>query len=101
MPDGDGVATISSIANVTRSTASGNGYSSWLPFGIGDLAVAAAKELDQAEAVAERVGQYGDLAPGVYAGFGLELRAGGDGANERGFELVDDDVNMHGGPMAS
>src|SRR5277367_3208546 len=97
-PDGAGRATISSIANVTRSTASGNGYSSRLPFGIGDLVVAATKEFDQAEAVAERVGQYGDFAPGVDAGFGLERRAGAD---ERGLELVNDDVDMHGGPMAS
>ena len=50
--------------------------------------------------MAERVGQHGDLAPGVDPDFRLRPRAGGDGAVKRGFDVVDDHVDMHRRPMA-
>ena len=54
--------------------------------------VAAFVELQQAEAVAERIGQHGDPAIGRVLGRGLELGARRDGAFDGGIDVVDDDV---------
>jgi len=40
--------------------------------GLGDLVIAAAAKFDQAESVAERIGQHDDLPPG----FGTDIRFG-------------------------
>ena len=45
-----------------------------------NFVVAAADELEQAEAVAQGIGEQRDVAVGVLAGLALEGRAGGDGA---------------------
>jgi len=43
---------------------------------LGDLVITAAEELDQAEAVAEGIGQHDDLAPGLGPDFRFGPRAG-------------------------
>jgi hypothetical protein len=55
--------------------------------------------LDQAEAVAERIGQNGDLAPGVYLDWRLDLRTGREGALDHNPDVVNDHVEVHGRPV--
>jgi hypothetical protein len=66
---------------------------------VDDFVIAAAKELDQTEAVAERVGQDGDVAPNLDLGFALELGAGSKSARQGGLDIIDDQIEMHGGPV--
>src|SRR5690606_8783598 len=60
-----------------------------------DLVVAATDEFDQADAVAEGIGQHGDLAPVVGLHLGLEARAGVARPVERSFDLIDHEIQVH------
>jgi len=67
----------------------------------GDLVIAPAEELDQADAVAERVGKERELAPFVRGGRAFDARAGGLGACHRGVDVGDDEIEMHRRPVAA
>jgi hypothetical protein len=65
----------------------------------GDLIIPAAKKLDEAKPMAERVGQHRDLAVGGDVDVRLDFGARRNCARERGFDIVDDHVDMHGSPV--
>src|SRR5690349_18428953 len=65
--------------------------------GADDLVVAAAPELEQAEAIAERVGHVGHASPLLLLDVALERGARGPGALDDGVEVCDGEVQMDGG----
>src|SRR5215213_8364319 len=65
-----------------------------------DTVVARAGELDQIEAVAERVGHVGDAAVLADGDVAVERAAQGDEPRHRGVEIGDDEVEMDRRPMA-
>src|SRR6185503_10017963 len=65
----------------------------------GDLVVAAADELDQADAVTERIGEHGDLAPVVALDRAFQPRAGVARAIHRAVDFAHDDIQVDRGPV--
>src|SRR5262245_6344023 len=65
-----------------------------------DLVVTATGELEQAEAVAERVGEQREAPVCMVLRHLLDGGAGGDGSFGGGFDVVDDEIEVHRGPVA-
>jgi hypothetical protein len=68
--------------------------------GSGNLAIAAAEKLDQAQAVAERVSDGDDFAPSRSLDLCLSACPCSDGADESGLHILHYHVEMHGRPVA-
>src|SRR3990172_11587656 len=64
-----------------------------------DLVVAVALELQQAEAMPERIGEQCHPAPGVLADRTLARRAGAVGALDGGVDVVDGEVEVDRRPV--
>ena len=61
--------------------------------------VAAFVHLEQANAVAEGVGEVGDVAPGFLARRSFENGAGIDRAADGTIDILDDEIEVNGRPM--
>src|SRR5690606_20755500 len=66
---------------------------------VGDLVVAPADELHEAEAVPEGIGQQGELPSASHGDGLLERRTRGHGALDGFLDVVDDEIEMHRRPM--
>src|SRR5208337_3095403 len=66
---------------------------------VGNFVIAATKELNEAEAVSERIRQDGDLAICLDTDPALDPRADCDCPGQGGLDIVDDHIDMHRGPV--
>src|SRR6266581_2473992 len=65
----------------------------------GDFIVAAPKELNEAEAMAERICQHGDSPPVVCRDRSLYGSAIAQGSCDARFDFLDHEIKVHGGPV--
>jgi len=68
---------------------------------LGDLVVTAAEELEEAKSMAEGVDHQCELAPRGSGDRGFELCAGVECVLNGGLDVVDHEVEVHGGPMTA
>src|SRR5215470_17355632 len=64
-----------------------------------DLVIATADQLQQAEAMAERIGEDGKEAPGVLLNSTFQNRASRHCTRHRDLDVLDDDIDVHRSPV--